>query len=99
MGIYVQGIDMPTFEKPVITINIYADGVVTNYAEKTIGTATQVQPHGRVIDADIFFMFVENKYKTAKGNARKAYSEVLDFICDESVDIIPADPREQANQD
>ena len=52
MSILIKGLEMPTVEHGVRTINIYADGVVTNYAEDTIATAVPVPPHGRLIDAD-----------------------------------------------
>lgn len=39
-------IEMPTSEQGVRTINIYADGVVTNYAEETIGKAVPFPKHG-----------------------------------------------------
>ena len=50
MGVYIKCIEMPTTEQGVRTINIYADGVVTNYAEVTIGKAVPVPPHGDLID-------------------------------------------------
>ena len=52
MSILIPGLEMPTAEQGVRTINIYADGVVTNYAEVTIGKAIPVPEHGRLIDAD-----------------------------------------------
>lgn len=50
-GIYIN-IPFPTFEQGCRTITIYADGVVTNYAEEVIGKAIPVPDHGRLIDAD-----------------------------------------------
>ena len=52
-----------------------------------------VPPHGRLGDLDVLFEFVESKYKVAKGEARKAYSDVLDFIC-AAGDIIEAEEGE-----
>lgn len=52
MGVCIKGMEMPTLEQAVRTINIYADGVITNYAEVTIAHAAPVPPHGRLIDAD-----------------------------------------------
>ena len=49
-----------------------------------------VPPHGRLIDADVLFDFILNIYKTAQGDARKAYSDVLDTIV-AAGDVIPAD--------
>lgn len=36
----------------------------------------------RIIFADDIFEEVQNKYKNAQGEARKAYSDVLDMIAD-----------------
>ena len=52
MGVYIKGMEMPTPEQGVRTVNIYADGVVTNYAEDAIATAVPVPPHGRLGDLD-----------------------------------------------
>ena len=49
-----------------------------------------VPEHGRLIDADVLFDFILNIYKNAKGDARKAYSDVLDTIV-AAGDVIPAD--------
>ena len=49
-----------------------------------------VPEHGRLIDADVLFDFILNIYKTAQGDARKAYSDVLDTIV-ATGDVIPAD--------
>ena len=50
MGVYIKGMEMPTPEQGVRTINIYADGFVTNYAEVTIAQAVPVPGHGRLIE-------------------------------------------------
>ena len=34
------------------------------------------------LDEDILYDNIEEKYKSAKGEARKAYSDVLDTICE-----------------
>lgn len=52
MSILIEGIDMPTPEQGVRTINIYADGVVTNYAEEAIGKAVPLPQHGDLVDRD-----------------------------------------------
>ena len=49
-----------------------------------------VPDHGRLIDADVLFDFILNIYKNANGDARKAYSDVLDVIV-ATGDVIPAD--------
>ena len=48
-----------------------------------------VPEHGRLIDADVLFDFILNIYKNAKGDARIAYSDVLDTIV-AAGDVIPA---------
>ena len=50
MSILIKGMDMPN--DGGITVNIYADGVVTYYSGETIGEAVSIPPHGRLIDAD-----------------------------------------------
>jgi hypothetical protein len=36
----------------------------------------------RYLDEDVLYNIVEEKYKIAKGEARAAYSDVLDTICE-----------------
>jgi hypothetical protein len=36
----------------------------------------------RYLDEDVLYSIVEEKYKIAKGEARAAYSDVLDTICE-----------------
>lgn len=50
-GMYIN-IPLPDFEQGCRTITIYADGVVTNYAEEVIGKAVPVPDHGRLGDLD-----------------------------------------------
>ena len=51
-----------------------------------------VPDHGRLIDADALFDFILNIYKTAQGDARKAYRDVLDTIV-AAGDVIPEDEQ------
>lgn len=54
--IVIRGMEMPTPEHGVRTINIYADGVITNYAEEIIGHAVPLpEGHGRLGDLDALF--------------------------------------------
>ena len=53
-----------------------------------------VPEHGRLIDADVLFDLILNIYKNAQGEARKAYSGVLNVIVDTD-DVIPADPAKE----
>ena len=42
------------------------------------------------LDEDVLYNIVEEKYKTAKGEARNAYSDVLDTICEmPRADVVP----------
>ena len=34
------------------------------------------------LDEDVLYNIIEEKYKSSKGKARKAYSDVLDTICE-----------------
>ena len=52
-----------------------------------------IPPHGRLIDADVLFDFIRYIYKTAQGDARKAYSDVLCTII-AAGDVIPAEEGE-----
>jgi len=66
-GIYIN-MDMPTFEQGLRTINVYADGVVTNYAEKTIATAISMpEKHGRLVDADALKDTLANLFEYCDG--------------------------------
>lgn len=56
MEIYIKGMEMPTEEQSVITINIYSDGVVTCYDDDVERKAVSVPPHGRLIDADALWV-------------------------------------------
>lgn len=50
--IYIPNMEMPTEEQSVITINIYADGVVTCYDDDVERKAIPVPDHGRLIQDD-----------------------------------------------
>lgn len=50
MGVYIEGIEIPTEEQSVITINIYSDGVVTCYDDDVERKAVPVPPHVDSID-------------------------------------------------
>ena len=93
MGIYIQGMEIP--EKQTLdTLTIFPNGYVAIYDAKDsfIGEtkAFPVPKHGRLIDADALFDFVLSIYKTAQGDARKAYCDVLDIIV-AAGDVIPAE--------
>lgn len=55
MSILIRGMEMPTGERPV-HIEIHRDGTVIQWklyeSDEIIGTAVEVPPHGRLIDAD-----------------------------------------------
>lgn len=73
-GLYIEGLSMPTFEQGVRTINIYADGVVTNYAEDVIGRVVPVQ--GDLIDRNALLKkVVEIESKEWEGHHFEKVSE------------------------
>lgn len=48
------------------------------------------------LDEDILYNNVEEKYKSAKGKAREAYSDVLDTICEmPRADVVPKSEVEE----
>lgn len=63
MGVYIKGMKMPTGERP-IHIEIHRDGTVLqwkfNESDEIIGTAVEVPPHGRTIDADALVKYLRN---------------------------------------
>ena len=94
MGIYIKGIRMPTTEHGVRTINIYADGVVTNYAEVTIGKAVPIPEHGRLIDADKIGLTDFEIILCQKGNPFKNALEMLLEKIENAPTVIPADGKD-----
>lgn len=56
MSILIKGMEMPTGERPV-HIEIHRDGTVIQWklyeSDEIIGTAVEVPPHGRLINADL----------------------------------------------
>ena len=95
MSILINGMVMPTFEQGVRTINIYADGVVTNYAEETIGKAVPVPPHGDLIDRDEI-KWIEEEFEERCHNDRWAVVEKIAYKpqVDKLPTIIPAEEGE-----
>ena len=57
-GIYIHGMKMPKDEK-AIHLEIHSDGIVLMWQmgddDKVVGTAIELPPHGRLIDADALF--------------------------------------------
>lgn len=50
------------------------------------------------LDEDILYNNVEEKYKSAKGKAREAYSDVLDTICEmPRADVLPKSEVDRLN--
>lgn len=48
------------------------------------------------LDEDVLYQNIEEKYKVAKGEARKAYSDVLDTICEmPRADVVPSSECER----
>lgn len=107
MSILIEGMEMPTEEEISKCIivrhdgevwivefdNLIDGGYVCCYHTNPM-RAVPVPPHGRTIDADALFDFILNIYKTAQGDARKAYRDVLDTIV-AAGDVIPAEEGEK----
>ena len=94
MSIYIKGMEMPTYDKGVRTINVYADGVITNYAEETIGEAVPVPPHGRLIDADALADKLRTMAYENDGRSYSFYTTAKAWV-DDAPTIIPADTEEK----
>lgn len=90
MSILIKGMEMPKTCDDCFLPLQYCP-----YAMKPDGSCPliPVPPHGRLIDADALFGFIINIYKTAQGDARKAYRDVLDTIV-AAGDVIPAEEGE-----
>lgn len=100
MSIYIKGMEMPICccNCPLAKLSPTGETLFCNYTLSTVPWDDKpfdcplipVPPHGRLIDADALFDFILNIYKLSQGDARKAYSDVLDTIV-AAGDIIPAD--------
>lgn len=92
-GLYFVGVDNTNGrDKTVVTV----ERMIGNRDVRQIVGSYELVPvpeHGRLIDGDVLFDFILNIYKNAKGDARKAYSDVLDVIV-ATGDVIPADRGE-----
>lgn len=55
MGIYIEGMEMPTFRDDYVAIVIYGDATIRSVHGFVIdgATAVPVPDHGRLIDADV----------------------------------------------
>lgn len=60
MSVLIKGMEMPTEEQSVITINIYSDGVVTCYDDDVERKAFPVSAHGRLIESKAFLQVVHD---------------------------------------
>ena len=84
MGIYVPGIKLP---KEGDCIIVYSDGEVWGDGKPIgkVGTAVELPPHGRLIDADA----LKNKHHWTDDFYETEYVEVEDI--DAAPTIIPAE--------
>lgn len=54
MGVYIKGMKMPQGES-YVTVRIWGDGrVIGVHNDSLVKHAIEIQPHGRLIDADAF---------------------------------------------
>ena len=63
-GLYIHGMEMPTFRDDYVAIVIYGNGTIRSVHGYVIdgATAVPVQPHGRLIDADALMRFKGDCY-------------------------------------
>lgn len=103
MSILICGLHMPNKEKgELLCICINNDGRVCYDLDltcKRIGTAIQLPPHGRLIDADALIEFIENRYNITwkddyEGGIKDACVDILEKISTMPT-IIPAEPAEE----
>ena len=101
MSILLSGIDMPTMERPVRTVNIYADGVVTDVNEEFLCHANPA-PHSfdetisALLDAtreiDIFALIGYGDAKVEMGFRASYWGELHnDPIIDNHVFMVAGD--------
>lgn len=93
MGVYINGMEMPT--KGYRLILIHADGTVQSTDGET--TAIPVPPHGRLIDADALLMRINYEVMEAYMDGvcygvhpSQEYLDLLGEIIDDAPTIIPA---------
>lgn len=90
-GLYIDGLQMPTDEQGLRVVHIYADGVVTNYAEDIIGHVVPVQ--GDLMDRNALLGKVV-EIQTDKWEGHHFEKTVVRAIREEDVLSFPAGERE-----
>ena len=91
MGLFIKGVEMPTYEQGDLVLRIRWDGRVDkDYSGNTVATAVPVPPHGRLIDANALCRTLrtlsENEYTP------EVFANWIDTYTDT---IIPADLAEE----
>ena len=99
MGIYIKGMEMPTYEQGDLVLRVRWDGIVDkDYSGNTVATAVPVPPHGRLIDADAQDVQIEALIERHLHGYTKS---TWDFVCElrdilkRNRTIIQADPAEE----
>ena len=99
MGIYIKGMEMPTYEQGDIVLRVRWDGRVDkDNSGNTVATAVPVPPHGRLIDADAQDVQIEALIERHLHGYTKS---TWDFVCElrdilkRNRTIIQADPAEE----
>ena len=90
MSTIIKGMEMPTGCAACDFCNVFADPPYCRRLMKKAPASSRlndcplvpVPPHGRLGDLDFLFSAVTTKYRSAKCEARQAYRDVLDMICD-----------------
>lgn len=93
MSIIIKGVSLPTDK--YLAVRIYPDGaVVRTYTNDVIGRASELPPHGDLIDRDAFECI---SYKGTEGRADTFDDGVLWLLdqTDEMPVIVPAERREE----
>lgn len=97
MGIYIEGMDMPTEYGRCMVI--FSDGrVTTEFGSQVIANAVPVPPHGRLIDANRIGLTGVEMLLCQTGNRYKNALEMLLEKIESAPAIIPAElPKETDN--
>ena len=79
-GIYIPGMEMPT-ERESFNLTIKYNGTVLDTETgMQVAEAHELQPHGRLIDADAVFKRLQKQAMSVWGNGNPRYQIVLEVM-------------------
>lgn len=83
MGVYIEGMEMPTEEYGSMTIKIYPNGHVAEYIGDMgrVWDAVPVPPHGRLIDADLLCKVLQKNAEDEWNNKTAPFSWAYAYDC------------------